>query len=51
MAGPSFPHRGGIAWRFAANVFIGSTLVWVALRGVGGANPIWAGESRPPSAE
>jgi uncharacterized membrane protein YccC len=42
MAGPSFPHRGGIAWRFAANVLIGSTLVWVALRELGGVSPIWA---------
>jgi len=42
MAGPSFPHRGGIAWRFAANVFIGSTVVWVALRELGGVSPIWA---------
>ena len=42
MAGPSFPHRGGMAWRFAANVFIGSTLVWVALREFGGVTPIWA---------
>jgi len=42
MAGPSFPHRGAIAWRFAANVFIGSTLVWVAMREFGGVSPIWA---------
>jgi uncharacterized membrane protein YccC len=42
MTGPSFPHRGGIAWRFAANVFIGSTLVWAALREFGGVTPIWA---------
>jgi uncharacterized membrane protein YccC len=42
MAGPSFPHRGVIAWRFAANVFIGSTLVWVVLREIGGQSPIWA---------
>jgi uncharacterized membrane protein YccC len=40
--GPSFPHRGGIAWRFAANVFIGSTFVWVVLREFGGVSPIWA---------
>jgi uncharacterized membrane protein YccC len=40
--GPSFPHRGAIAWRFAVNVFIGSTLVWVALREIGGVSPIWA---------
>jgi uncharacterized membrane protein YccC len=42
MEGPSFPHRGGVAWRFAANVFIGSTLVWVVLREIGGVSPIWA---------
>jgi uncharacterized membrane protein YccC len=40
--GPSFPHRGGIAWRFAANVFIGSTFVWVVLREFEGVSPIWA---------
>jgi uncharacterized membrane protein YccC len=40
--GPSFPHRGGIAWRFAANVFIGSTFVWVVLREFEGLSPIWA---------
>jgi uncharacterized membrane protein YccC len=39
---PSFPHRGGIAWRFSANVFIGSTLVWFVLREIGGVSPIWA---------
>ena len=42
MTGPSFPHRGANAWRFAANVFIGSTLVWVVLREFGGQSPIWA---------
>jgi hypothetical protein len=42
MAGPSFPHRGAIAWRFAANVFVGSTLVWVVLREIGAQSPIWA---------
>lgn len=42
MASPSFPRRGVLAWRFAANVFIGSTLVWVALREFGGVSPIWA---------
>ncbi len=41
-AAPSFTHRGGIAWRFAANVFIGSTLVWVVLREIGGVSPVWA---------
>jgi uncharacterized membrane protein YccC len=40
--GPSYPHRGGIAWRFAANVFIGSTIIWVALRNFEGVSPIWA---------
>jgi len=42
MAGPSFPHRGAIAWRFAANVFVGSTLVWVVLREIGAQSTIWA---------
>jgi uncharacterized membrane protein YccC len=40
--GPSFPHPGGIAWRFAANVFVGSALVWVVLREFEGVSPIWA---------
>jgi len=40
--GPSFPHPGGIAWRFAANVFIGSIFVWVVLREFEGVSPIWA---------
>jgi uncharacterized membrane protein YccC len=40
--GPSFPHRGVLAWRFAANVFIGSTFVWVVLREFEGVSPIWA---------
>ena len=40
--GPSFPHPGGIAWRFAANVFVGSTFVWVVLREFEGVSPIWA---------
>jgi uncharacterized membrane protein YccC len=40
--GPSFPHPGGIAWRFAANVFIGSTFVWMVLREFEGVSPIWA---------
>jgi len=40
--GASFPHPGRIAWRFAANVFIGSTFVWVVLREFEGVNPIWA---------
>jgi uncharacterized membrane protein YccC len=40
--GPSFPHCGAIAWRFAANVFIGSTFVWVVLREFEGVSPIWA---------
>jgi uncharacterized membrane protein YccC len=41
-AGPSYPHAGAIAWRFAANVFIGSTVVWVVLRQFGGISPVWA---------
>jgi uncharacterized membrane protein YccC len=40
--GPSFPHRGGIAWRFAANVFVGSTFLWVVLREIDEVSPIWA---------
>jgi uncharacterized membrane protein YccC len=41
--GPSFPHQGAIAWRFAANVFIGSVIVWAVLsRFRGGVSPIWA---------
>jgi uncharacterized membrane protein YccC len=40
--GPSFPHSGAIAWRFAANVFIGSTFVWVVLREFNGVSPVWA---------
>jgi hypothetical protein len=31
-----------MAWRFASNVFIGTTLVWVVLRQMGGLRPIWA---------
>jgi uncharacterized membrane protein YccC len=42
MEGPSYPHRGGIAWRFAANVFVGSTFVWVVLLEFEGVSPIWA---------
>lgn len=38
----SFPQRGAMAWRFAANVFIGTTLVWAVLREIGGVSPIWA---------
>jgi uncharacterized membrane protein YccC len=40
--GPSFPHPGAIAWRFAANVFVGSTFVWVVIREFDGVSPIWA---------
>jgi uncharacterized membrane protein YccC len=40
--GPSFPHRGAIAWRFAANVFVGSTFVWAVLSRFEGVSPIWA---------
>ncbi len=42
MAGPSFPHQGVIAVRFAANVFIGSAIVWTTLRLLQDTNPIWA---------
>jgi uncharacterized membrane protein YccC len=40
--GPSFPHSGAIAWRFAANVFVGSTFVWAVLSRFEGVSPIWA---------
>lgn len=40
--GPSFPHPGAIAWRFAANVFLGSAFVWVVIREFEGVSPIWA---------
>jgi uncharacterized membrane protein YccC len=41
--GPSYPHQGAIAWRFAANVFVGSVIVWAVLsRFRGGVSPIWA---------
>jgi uncharacterized membrane protein YccC len=40
--GPSFPQAGGIAWRFATNVFIGSAIVWLVLRELEGVSPIWA---------
>jgi uncharacterized membrane protein YccC len=40
--GPSFPHQGAIAWRFAANVFVGSTIVWAVLSRFEGVSPIWA---------
>jgi len=40
--GPSFPHRGRFAFRFAANVFIGSTIVWAVLSRFEGVSPIWA---------
>jgi uncharacterized membrane protein YccC len=40
-SGPSFPHGGAIAWRFAVNVFIGSTFVWVVLREFH-VSPVWA---------
>jgi uncharacterized membrane protein YccC len=51
MAGPSFPHRGAIAWRFAANVFVGSTLAWVVLREIGAQSPIWAIASVDPQVD
>lgn len=41
-SGPSYPHRGATAWRFAANVFVGSTFIWVVLRELEGVSPIWA---------
>lgn len=41
-AGPSFPHQGGIAWRFTANVFVGTILVWVVIRAFEDVSPIWA---------
>jgi uncharacterized membrane protein YccC len=40
--GPSFPHQGAIAWRFAANVFVGSVIVWAVLSRFEGVSPIWA---------
>ena len=40
--GPSFPHRGRFAFRFAANVFLGSTIVWAVLSRFEGVSPIWA---------
>jgi uncharacterized membrane protein YccC len=40
--GPSFPHQGAIAWRFAANVFVGSVIVWAVLSRFDGVSPIWA---------
>ena len=42
MAAASFPHRGVFALRFAVNVFLGSTIVWVTLRYFDVPNPIWA---------
>jgi len=39
--GPSYPHQGAIAWRFAANVFVGSTIVWIVLSRFD-VSPIWA---------
>ena len=42
MAAGSFPHRGVFAVRFALNVFVGTTLVWVSLRYFEVPNPIWA---------
>jgi hypothetical protein len=40
--GPSFPHRGRFAFRFAANVFIGSVIVWAVLSRLDGVSPVWA---------
>ncbi len=42
MAGPSFPHPGQVAFRFAANIFLGSVITWHALRQLDVPNPIWA---------
>jgi uncharacterized membrane protein YccC len=41
-ASPSFPHQGGIAWRFTANVFVGSMVVWLVIRAFEDVSPIWA---------
>ena len=40
--GPSFPYQGAVAWRFAANVFIGSILVWAVLSRFDRVSPVWA---------
>ena len=40
--GPSFPHRGRFAFRFAANVFVGSVIVWAVQSRFEGESPIWA---------
>ncbi|HEX7811679.1 MAG TPA: FUSC family protein [Burkholderiales bacterium] len=42
MRAGSYPHRGVFAWRFALNVFVGSTLVWATLRYLEVPDPIWA---------
>lgn len=42
MAAGSYPHRGVFALRFALNVFVGTTIVWVTLRELAIPNPIWA---------
>lgn len=42
MAGPSFPRPGQLAFRFAANIFLGSAIAWHALRLLDVSNPIWA---------
>lgn len=42
MTSPSFPQRGVVAWRFAANLCIGTTIVWVVLREFCGVSPIRA---------
>jgi uncharacterized membrane protein YccC len=41
MAAASYPHRGVFAWRFALNVFVGTTIVWATLRYLEVHNPIW----------
>jgi uncharacterized membrane protein YccC len=49
--GPSFPHRGMFAVRFAINVFVGATVVWYVLRLTGDSKPIWAVASMIASAD
>ena len=51
MAGPSFPHRGKIAVRFAINVFLGASIAWYTVRQLGSSNPIWAVASMIASAD
>jgi uncharacterized membrane protein YccC len=51
MAAPSFPHRGRVAFRFAANVFIGAAITWHTLRLLEVSNPIWAVAAMVASAD